>query len=67
MPRPRRRRKSRSLGAVGLQSHGLETCARHFKGDPKAIAVCQSTVRGMVKKMIRTKSAICKKWCACPS
>lgn len=63
---PRHRRRRRSLGAAGLQSHGEKVCATHYRGDARATAVCQAAVRGMVSKMVREKPKICKKWCGCP-
>ena len=59
------RRRRRSLGATGLQSHGEKVCAEHYKKDPRAVKVCQAAVRGLVSKMIREKPKICRKWCEC--
>lgn len=61
-----KKRRRRGLGNTGLKSHGEKVCAQHFKGHPDKIAVCQQTVRGMVKKMVANRQNICESWCGCP-
>jgi hypothetical protein len=42
-----------------------KTCAVAYKGDPKAIAVCQRTAGSLIRKIVANKPKVCQKFCGC--
>jgi len=41
------------------------TCASAYKGDAKAVAVCQRTAGSLIRKIVSNKPSVCKKFCGC--
>lgn len=60
----RRRRRGGRMSGISIPEVN-KTCASHYKGDSKAIAVCQKTAGSLIRKIVANKPKVCKKFCGC--
>lgn len=60
----RRRRRGGRMSGLSIQDVN-RTCASAYKGDAKAVAVCQRTAGSLIRKIVSNKPSVCKKFCGC--
>jgi hypothetical protein len=60
------KRKRRAARMSGISVNESEAaCARYYKGNVAAIAVCKKTAGSIIRKIVASKHKVCTTWCGC--